>query len=99
MGQILREIRLINQNLPRIKKEDPGHFVVNYKTPGKIPFRFYYFLLTIVEPAIKATTNNTKKTKNKILAIDAAPAAIPVNPNNAAMSAITRKISDQRNIV
>jgi hypothetical protein len=31
--------------------------------------------------------------KNKIFAIDAAPAAIPVNPNMPAMIAITRKIA------
>jgi hypothetical protein len=57
-----------------------------------------YFLLTREEPAIKATTNNTKNTKNNILAIDAAPAAIPVNPKRAAIKATTRKISDHRNI-
>jgi hypothetical protein len=33
------------------------------------------------------------------LAIEAAPAAIPVKPNSAATNAITRKISDQRNIL
>lgn len=29
----------------------------------------------------------------------AAPAAIPVNPNSAAIKAITKKITDQRNII
>ena len=37
--------------------------------------------------------------KNNILAIEAAPAAIPKNPNTPAMIAITRKIIVQRNIV
>lgn len=59
----------------------------------------FYFLLSNEEPATKAITNNTKKTKNKILAMDAAPAAIPVNPKTAATSAIIRNVSDQRNIV
>lgn len=34
-----------------------------------------------------------------ILAIDAAPAAIPVNPKRAATMAIIRKITVHRNIV
>lgn len=34
-----------------------------------------------------------------IFAIDAAPAAIPPNPKMAAISAITKKITIQRNIV
>jgi hypothetical protein len=50
------------------------------------------------DPATSAITNSTRKTKNKILAMDAAPAAIPVNPNNAAISAIIKKVNDQRNI-
>ena len=36
--------------------------------------------------------------KNSILAISAAPAAIPVKPNIAATIAITRKRNDHRNI-
>lgn len=34
-----------------------------------------------------------------ILAISAAPEAIPVNPNTAATSAIIRKVAAHRNIV
>ena len=49
-------------------------------------------------PAIKLSTNNTRKIKNKILAIPAAPAAIPPNPKMAAIIAITKKIIVQRNI-
>ena len=36
--------------------------------------------------------------KNKIFAIEAAPAAIPPNPNTAAMMAMIRKVTVQRNI-
>jgi hypothetical protein len=50
------------------------------------------------DPATNAIIKSTRKTKNKILAIDAAPAAIPVNPNNAAISAIIKNVNDQRNI-
>jgi len=39
------------------------------------------------------------KIKNKVLAIPAAPAAIPVNPKIAATSAITRKIADHLSII
>lgn len=38
------------------------------------------------------------KMKNNILAIEAAPAAIPPNPNIAAIMATTKKMSAQRNI-
>lgn len=37
--------------------------------------------------------------KNRTLAIDAAPAAIPPKPKIAAIIAITRKVIDQRNII
>lgn len=36
--------------------------------------------------------------KNKTLAIDVAPAAIPPNPNTAAINATTRNMIVQRNI-
>ena len=39
------------------------------------------------------------KTKNKILAIEAAPAAMPPKPKTAAIMATIRKITVQRNIV
>jgi len=45
------------------------------------------------------STNSTRKMKNKILAIDAAPAAIPLNPKIAAMIATTRKIIVHLSIV
>ena len=37
--------------------------------------------------------------KNKILAIEAAPAAIPPKPNTAAIMATIKKMTVQRNIV
>ena len=42
--------------------------------------------------------NSTKKIKNKILAILAAPAAMPPKPKMAAMMATIKKITVQRNI-
>ncbi len=57
---------------------------------------FQIFLLK--PPAINDKTNNTKKIKNRILAIEAAPEAIPPKPKMAATIAITRKITVQRNI-
>ena len=48
---------------------------------------------------IRDNTNRIRKIKNKILAIPAAPAAIPPNPKMAATMATTRKITVQRNIV
>jgi hypothetical protein len=44
------------------------------------------------------TINKTRNMKNKILAIDAAPAATPPNPNIAATIATIRNITVQRNI-
>ena len=41
----------------------------------------------------------TIKMKNKIFAIDAAPAAIPPKPNTAATIAIIKNTIDQRSIV
>lgn len=43
--------------------------------------------------------NKMMKMKNKILAILAAPAAIPPNPNIAAIIANITKVTVQRNIV
>ncbi len=42
--------------------------------------------------------NNTIKTKNKILAIELAPAAIPPKPNIAAIMAMIKKMTVQRSI-
>jgi hypothetical protein len=50
-------------------------------------------------PKINERTTSTKKIKNRILAMLAAPAAIPPNPNIAAMTAKTIKIIVQRNMV
>ena len=49
-------------------------------------------------PKNRDTINNTRKIKNKTLAMEAAPAAIPPNPKIAAMMATTRKITVQRSI-
>ena len=44
----------------------------------------------------KETKNNTKKIKNKTLAIEAAPAAMPPKPKIAAIIATTKNVIDQR---
>ena len=49
-------------------------------------------------PNNKDRTNSIRKIKNKILAIPAAPAAIPPNPNNAAINATTKNVIVQRSI-
>jgi hypothetical protein len=49
-------------------------------------------------PNMSATTKNTTKTKKIILAIEAAPAAMSVNPKIEAIIAITRNISDHLSI-
>ncbi len=59
-----------------------------------IQIRFYTDFL----PVIKEIKNRTIKIKNKTLAIPAALAAIPPNPNIAAMIATTKKITVQRSI-
>ena len=43
--------------------------------------------------------NRARKIKNKTFAIEAAPSAIPPKPNMAAMIAMIKKITDQRNII
>lgn len=43
--------------------------------------------------------NKTRKIQNNTLAIEAAPAAIPVKPKIAAMIAITMKITAHLNII
>ncbi len=58
----------------------------NKKPPQEI-----YFPNTFA-PNIMVKRNKTRKIKNKIFAIEAAPAAIPVKPNIAAIIAITTKI-------
>jgi hypothetical protein len=52
------------------------------------------YFLKRVSPRINARRNKTINTANKIFAIEAAPAAKPVNPNNAAIIAIIKKIAD-----
>ncbi len=53
----------------------------------------------MLAPNTSDSTKSTKKIKNKTLAIEAAPAAIPPNPKMAATIAIIRKVTVQRNIV
>jgi hypothetical protein len=55
--------------------------------------------LNILTPRISATTKKTTKTKKIIFAIDAAPAAISVNPKIEAINAMTKKIKDHLSII
>ena len=60
--------------------------------------RFSKGVYTRLLPPINDNKNNTMKIKNMIFAIVAAPAAMPVNPNTAAIIAIIRNVTVQRNI-
>jgi len=52
-----------------------------------------YFLPRILDPIIRDSTTRIRNIKKMTFAIEAAPAAIPVNPKIAATIAITRKIT------
>jgi hypothetical protein len=51
------------------------------------------YFLKIVSPKIKLTTTITTNTKNINLAMEAAPSAIPENPNIAAIIAMIKNIA------
>ena len=53
---------------------------------------FINYFFSIVIPNTKVTTTKVTKMKKIILAISAAPAAIPVKPNKAAIIATIKKI-------
>lgn len=61
----------------------------------------FYHLGTLPRnaPEISEITSSTTKIKNIILAIPAAAPAMPPKPNTAAISAITKNVIVQRNIV
>ena len=66
-------------------------------------FLFHYHItftydLKIVMPKMSTINHTDIKMKKSILAIAAAPSAIPVKPNIPAIIAIIRKRNDQRNI-
>jgi hypothetical protein len=50
------------------------------------------------QPKIKKITHITRNMKNKIFAIPADAAAIPPNPNTAAIRAIIKKVTAQPNM-
>ena len=58
----------------------------------------YGILPSAAIPRIKRITHITEKRKTNNLAIAAAPAAMPLHPNSAAISAISKKMTAQRNI-
>lgn len=55
--------------------------------------------VVLLRPNMSDITKSTIKIKNKTLAIEAAPAAIPKKPNTPAISAMIRKMTVQRNII
>jgi hypothetical protein len=57
-----------------------------------------YYFLNKLAPKIRVSRNNTTKRKKRNLAIEAAPAAMPVNPNTAAISATMKNVNAQRNM-
>lgn len=57
------------------------------------------YLKPLNKPAISDITNNIKKIKNKTFAIEAAPAAMPPNPNIAAIKATIKNITTHLNIM
>jgi hypothetical protein len=62
------------------------------------PFWFTYFLKRLA-PKISVRRNRITKRKNRNFAMDAAPAAMPVKPNTAAINATTKNVNAQRNII
>lgn len=59
--------------------------IINYQ-------KVNYFLKTVY-PSIPVINTSTMNIKNIVLAIEAAPSAIPVKPNIAATMAIMRKMA------
>jgi hypothetical protein len=57
-----------------------------------------YFLNNLA-PNMSDKRKSTTKMKNSTFATEAAPAAMPVNPNSPAINAITKKIKVQRNMI
>jgi hypothetical protein len=51
------------------------------------------YLPKILDPKIKTIINKIRKIKNNTLAIEAAPAAMPVKPNIAATMAMIKNIA------
>jgi hypothetical protein len=68
-------------------RQPPIEAIANYGTP--LP----------LQPKIKKITHITRNRKNKTFAIPADAAAMPPNPNTAAISAIIKKVTAQPNIV
>ena len=78
-----------------------NHKTTHYKSQCAVLnlFLFTDFYTLVDLPLINEITNRTKNIKNKILAILAAPAAIPPKPNIPATMARIIKVTVQRNII
>ena len=62
---------------------------------GSFPLRHF---LNKLAPNNIVMIKSARNIKNNTLAIEAAPSAMPPNPNIAATMAMIKKITDQRNI-
>src|SRR5438270_13106813 len=75
---------------PRVKGRDEFELTVLLQNYGS--------LLAADIASMKKIRQSSRKRPNRNFAIAAAPAAIPVNPNSAAIIAMTRKIIAQRSM-
>ena len=57
-----------------------------------------FYRLKILAPNKIAITKSARNIKNSTFAISAAPSAMPPKPKMAAMTAMTKNITDQRSI-
>jgi hypothetical protein len=57
-----------------------------------------HFYMLLRRPAMRETRNKIIKMKNRIFAMEAAPAAMPKKPKMPARMAMIRKMTAQRNI-
>jgi hypothetical protein len=78
-------------------KKKPSHDAMAFYIPSD-SYSYQRPELLRLLPPMKDSRNRTIKMKNKILAMEAAPAAMPKKPKTPAIIAITRKIIVQRSI-
>jgi hypothetical protein len=93
VGFMLLPVKVIEneQGMPSI----PAHIGCRVSPVDTNPARHF---LNKLAPNNIVMIKSARKMKNRTFAIEAAPAAMPPNPNMAAIMAIIKKIIDQRNI-
>lgn len=82
-----------------IKETSYGYLQNQVGVYALLNFSGGHHFLKRLAPNKIAIMKSARKTKNRTLAMDAAPSAMPPNPKMAAIIAITKKMTDQRNIV